>query len=71
MLEGRVRDGHLVTVCHVEPVDPAQVHKGSVRDPEALRHVYSVQSFARVASNMDEIRVDDIFSSPYVDRMRC
>ena len=64
VLEGSVRDGYLAAVLHIERLNPAQVHKGRVRDPIALRHVHRVQPCARVASNMNEIRIDDRSLSP-------
>ena len=70
---------HKCRVCdlsggaHCERLNPTQMHKGSVRDPATSQHLHSVQSCAHIASNMDEVRIDDRFApSPrYIGRPRC
>ena len=71
MHKSRACDGHLVAASHVERFDSAQEHKGRIRDPASSHHVHSVQSCERVASNMNEIRIDDIVSPRYIDQTRC
>ena len=72
----RDHDGCLVAANHVERVDSAQVHKGRVRY-FAPNHARIVQPCARVATTMNEVRVDDAFAPPtaspirHIYRARC
>ena len=68
--EGLDSDGHLFAVHHVELLDPAQVHENRVRDPAAHTHVHIVQPCARIASNMNKIRIDDVFANK-IDHTHC
>ena len=50
------------------------MHEGRVCDPAELRHVHSVHSCTHVASNMDEVSVEERFGPPsqllrYTDRV--
>ena len=68
--KGRIRVGRLTAPAHVERLDPAQVHEGCVSDSDTLPRVHRVQPCTRIASNMDEIRIDNRFASPRITAAR-